>query len=131
MNLIKKAYALSFNFRGFGRIGLENTDEAGSVLTDVISNLIGILTIFGLIWFLIQIIIAGYQFISAGGDSQKIKEAQQKLQNNFIGAVIVISAIFLFMLLGELLGIPGLLNLEEMINKLSPGYLGPMPPNAP
>ncbi len=120
MKIIKKAYALSFDFKGFGRIGLENNREAGSVLTEVISNLIGVMTLFGLIWFMIQIIVGGYQFISAGGDTQKIKEAQQKLQNNFIGAIIVIAAIFLFSLVGELLGIPNLIDLESMIEQMSP-----------
>jgi hypothetical protein len=122
MKIIKKIYAQEIkpNLRGFGRIGLEGTDEAGSVFTDVISNLVGILTIFGLIWFMIQIIIAGYQFISAGGDTQKIKEAQQKIQNNFVGVFIVIAAIFLLSLVGELIGIPEILNLEALIEMISP-----------
>jgi len=122
MNIIKQAYAqsVSHRFKGFGDVGLENTIGAGSVLTQIISNLVGIMTIFGLLWFLIQIIVAGYNFISAGGDTQKIKDAQQQLQNNFIGAAILVAAVFLLSLVGQMLGIDNILDLEALINIIAP-----------
>lgn len=130
MNIIKKAHALTYTFDP-GEVGINIPGTPGHALTKVISSVIGVMTIFGLLWFLIQIIVAGYNFISAGGDQQKIKDAQQKIQNNFIGAAVLVAAIFLLSLVGELLGIPGILNLEEIINRLSPDYLGPMPPWTP
>ncbi len=120
MNIVKKAYALSWDFRGIGRIGLDEEVDPGGILTDVVSNLIGIMTVFGLLWFTIQIIVAGYGFISAGGDNQKIKDAQQKIQNNFIGAIIMIAAVFLLSLVGELIGIPNILDLNSLIESVSP-----------
>ncbi len=119
MNIIKKVKAIEYTFEPAPDMDI-GQGNPGQILTQVISNLVGILSVLGLIWFLIQIILAGYQFISAGGDSQKIKDAQQKLQNSFIGAIIVISAIFLFMLLGELLGIDSILDLGGMIERMSP-----------
>jgi hypothetical protein len=75
------------------------------------------MTIGGGLWFLIHIIVAGYNLIAAGGDSQKIQDAQRKIQNNAIGLFIIVSAIFLLSLFGSLLHVP-FLNFEEFINRL-------------
>lgn len=119
MNIIKQAYALEYTFDP-GDVGINIPGTPGHVLTRVLSNLIGVMTIAGLIWFLIQIIIAGYNLISAGGDSKKIQDAWAKLQYSFIGAGFLVAAIFLLSLVAELLGIPKILDLETIIENISP-----------
>ncbi len=122
--IIKKVFAAKplhdEGLRGIGRLGLENLEpsEALGVFTDIISAVIGIMTIGGGLWFLIHIIVAGYNLMTAGGDSQKVQEAQSKIQNNAIGLFIIVSAIFLLSFFGTLLHVP-FLDFGEFIERLS------------
>jgi hypothetical protein len=68
-----------------------------------------IITLAGLFAFL-NIIIAGYQFMSAGGDSKKIGEATSKIWQSLIGLLLVagsfvLAAIFGWLLFGNALAI--------------------------
>ncbi|MBU2592748.1 MAG: hypothetical protein ABH867_00110 [Patescibacteria group bacterium] len=104
---------------GIGPLGLEGGGDPAGILNTIVSNLLGFLTICGGIWFIIQLILAGYNFISSQGDAQKIKDAQRQITNAFIGIAVVVSAIFLLSLIGELLGVE-FLNIVEQINNLTP-----------
>jgi len=64
-----------------------------------------IITLAGLFAFL-NIIIAGYQYMSAGGDSKKIGEATSKIWQSLIGLLLVagsfvLAAIFGWLLFGD------------------------------
>ena len=110
------------NLRGKGPLGLEkvnNPKEASTIFADAISKVVGIMTVVAAIWFIIQIIIAGYNFISGGGDSQKIQEAQKKIVNAVIGLAVVIFSIGFLSLIEYLLNIK-LLDISNIINQLSP-----------
>ena len=61
----------------------------------------------------------GYDFISSAGDANKIKSSQQKIVNSLIGIIIVIAAIFLLSLVGELLHVE-FLDIGETIKSLAP-----------
>lgn len=119
--IIKKVFAQQDlgKLRGRGRLGLEglDPDAALGVFTDIISAVIGIMTIGGGLWFLIHIIVSGYNLITAGGDSQKVQEAQRKIQNNAIGLFIIVSAIFILSLFGTLLNVP-FLDFAEFIDRV-------------
>lgn len=118
--IIKKAFAVKEDLgrlKGIGKIGLPgDPSQAVEVFTGILSGIIGVMTIAAAIWFLINIIIAAYQYMSAGGDSQKVKEAQQKIQNSILGLFITVAAIFLLSLMGTILDIP-FLDLGELINR--------------
>ncbi len=105
--------------RGIGRIGLENleADAALEIFTGVLSAIIGIMTIGAALWFLITLITASYQYMSAGGDNQKIKESQQKIQNAIIGLFLTVAAVFILSLFGTLIGVP-FLNIGELFNRI-------------
>ncbi|MFH1561191.1 MAG: hypothetical protein ABID04_01265, partial [Patescibacteria group bacterium] len=101
---------------GLGPLGLnKNPSDGGNVFVATMSMLIGIFTIIAAIWFLIRVIMAGYNWMNAGGDSNKISDAQSQLTNSLIGLVLVISAIFLLSLVGHLFGGIDFLNLNQMI----------------
>ena len=108
------------DFEVIGNIGLEGGGAAGAagLLNTIISNLLGLLTIIAGIWFLIQIILAGYSFINAQGDQQKVDNARRQITNAIIGVVIVVGAIFFLSLIGELLDVK-FLNIVEQINNLA------------
>lgn len=104
---------------GFGRLGLEGGGDPVVILDTILSNLLGFLTICGGIWFAITIVTAGYKFIQAQGDAQQIKEAQKQITNSFIGISIVVAAVFLLSLVGELLNVE-FLDIVSQIQNLTP-----------
>ncbi len=81
------------------------TSDPGGTLTNLISNFLAILTIAAGIWFLFQVILAGYNYLNAGGDRDKIVHAGQKLTNAIIGLAIVVAAYALLSLVGTFLGV--------------------------
>jgi uncharacterized oligopeptide transporter (OPT) family protein len=86
-------------------------------LEDFLSQLIGILTIIAVIYFIIQIIFAGYSFISAQGNKDKIEAARSRLTNGILGLTIVVVALGAGAFIASLLGIQNPLNLQDLIPK--------------
>lgn len=82
-----------------------NSVTVGNKFNSIVSALIGLLTIFAGLWFLIQIIVAGYSWIGSGGDGKKVTEARDKITNSLIGLIIIVIAWVLVGLVGELLGL--------------------------
>ncbi len=96
-------------------------DQSGTLLETVVSNVIGILTVFGVIYFAFQIIFAGYGLMSADGDTQKISKHSQKITRGIIGLVVIVAAVFLTRLITSLLGIDNILNVNNWVtNTLTP-----------
>jgi len=125
INLIKPVQAQNpiplAPLRGEGPLGLADqaADQGGKIFTEALSKIIGVLTVAAGLWFIIQIIIAGYGFITAGGDAQKIQENQRKIVNAVIGLAIVVLAVAFLSLIGYLLDVE-FLNFGQIINNLSP-----------
>ena len=98
-----------------GQIGANNKGELGpfagktlgnpiDTITSYISSIIGMLTIFASIWFLFMILFAGYEWISAGGDSKKIGAARERITHAFVGLVIVVGSWSLLAVAGQFFG---------------------------
>ena len=101
--------------QGFGSW---NSGDPAVTLTKIISNAIGILTIVAGIWFLFQAILAGYNYLSAGGDKTRIEAAGRKLTNAILGLVIVVAAYGILALIGTFLG-TDFLDLGKFFNSIS------------
>lgn len=86
----------------------------------ILSNIIGVMTIVAGIWFIFQFIIGGFSWLTAGADKAAMENAQKKITNGVIGLVIVVAAIFLIDLIGNLLGLK-ILNPRDVIYKMWPG----------
>jgi hypothetical protein len=82
--------------------GLFNLDGNSFSLINLIFFLIGTV-------FLINILIAAYEFISGNGDPQKILKATNRLLNGFIGLAITLSSFGIVQLIASLIGIPRIL----------------------
>lgn len=67
------------------------------------------------IYFIIQIIIAGYTYLSANGDEKKTTQAWTTIWQSLIGITIVASAFILANVIGKLVG----------INIINPTIYGP------
>ena len=94
--------------------------EPSSILSAIISNAIGAMTIFAGIWFLFQTIIAGYNYLSAGGDKARVEAAGKKLTNSIIGIAIVVAGYGILALIGSFLGIE-FLNIGNLFSLIMPG----------
>lgn len=107
--------------RGIGPLGLEGASpgEGGNLLARALSNVIGVMSFVAAVWFLIQIIVAGYSFINSQGDAQKIQEAQKKIVNSIIGLAVVVFSVTFLSLIGHLLHVE-FLQVDQIINTLSP-----------
>ena len=53
---------------------LGNSVQATTALEKLISNVMGVLTIIAIIWFALQIILAGYGLMTAHGDPKRWKK---------------------------------------------------------
>jgi hypothetical protein len=95
--------------RGLGRLGFETgkitKETAFQLLNEVISVIVGLLTVIAGIWFIFQIIIAGYQWLSSGGDKASVAAARDKLTYSVIGLVIVVMAFAIVSIIGTIFGI--------------------------
>jgi hypothetical protein len=99
-------------------LGVDPGTNGTLALEKIVSQVIGILTIVAVIFFAIQIIIAGYNFIAAEGDEKKMEAARQSLTNGVLGLVIVVVAVGLGSLLALLAGIPNVLDLNTMLSNM-------------
>lgn len=111
--------------KGIGNLGGENNNldtaaGAADTFTGMLSNIIGILTIVGIIWFIITLLTGAISWLSSGGDKVKLEKAQKQISTGVIGLVIVLSAIFLADLAGTIFGIPNILSISDFILELRP-----------
>jgi hypothetical protein len=92
--------------------------QSGTLLEKVIGNVIGVMTIVAFTYFVFQIIFAGYGLLGSDGDSQKIKLNTEKITRSIIGIIVIVAAIFLARLIGTLLGIQNILNINDWVTNV-------------
>lgn len=106
---------------GLGPFGDSNFSGTGPLdaLAKVISTLIGFITIVAGIYFMLQFLIGGFEWLSASGDKTRLEKAQSRLTNGVIGIVIVVAAYGIVAVIGRLLGLDiFLVNSGDLINAL-------------
>jgi len=92
--------------------------DATTQFEKLLSQVIGVLTVFAVIYFVIQIIFGGYAYLSANGDPGKIEKANKQLTGNLLGLLIVIVAVGLGGLIAKLLGVDNPLENQLMFTNL-------------
>jgi hypothetical protein len=108
--------------KGMGQIGggegLGNLstpgDQAPEMLSRVISSIVGFMTVAAGIWFLFQILIGGYTWMSSLGDKQRLEMARNRIVHALIGLVIVVASVAIVSLTGQFLGYD-ILNPQNML----------------
>jgi hypothetical protein len=106
----------------FGNLGSNNSPTAGIIgVTNIVSSIVGFMTIVAGIWFLFQMLFAGYTWMSAGGDTKKMQDSRDRIVHAFIGMVIVVGAWSLLAVVGQFFGYNSLINPTELINQLKIG----------
>ncbi|OGC97659.1 hypothetical protein A2634_02980 [Candidatus Amesbacteria bacterium RIFCSPHIGHO2_01_FULL_48_32] len=107
---------------GIGNLGTTPTD-IGSYTTRfelIFSSFIAILTIVAGLWFMIQMFIAGINWVGSGGDKAAVAGARNRLTHATIGLIIVISSYIVISMIGALFGLNNILSPGNIINTLNP-----------
>lgn len=102
----------------FGKVGTWGKADGVNALINTVSSIVGALTIFASIWFLFMLLFAGYEWISAGGDSKKIASARDRITHAFVGLVIVVGSWSLLAVAGQFFGFNTLINPTDFTNTL-------------
>nr|MBP6989720.1 hypothetical protein [Candidatus Shapirobacteria bacterium] len=80
-----------------------------------ISNLLKLVAVIAGIYFVVQLVLAGFEYISSNGDVKKTELAWAKIWQSLLGLVIISGAFIIAGVVGRLTG----------INILSPEIYGP------
>lgn len=92
--------------------------SATTQLEKIISGFFGVLTLVGVIYFVIQIIFSGYAFISSQGDKDKLKTARTRLTNSILGLTVVVIAFGAGAFIANLAGLNNVFNLNTFFNSI-------------
>lgn len=101
---------------GLGPLGkFSNTMEAFTKFTNVFSTAIGILTVSAGIWFIGQVFIGSFQWLSSGGEKQGVENARKRITNAIIGLFIVVASYALISLVGLVFGLDILSPIKSLL----------------
>jgi len=91
----------------FGTISNPTTyaSNQGSGLFTFISNILKFAGVVAGLFFVVQIIMAGFSYIGANGDPKKVDLAWAKIWQSLIGLLIVASAFIIASVVGKIFGI--------------------------
>lgn len=107
MNVIRKVFAEDL----FGTVtnplpkygGIEGTPGKAGGLILLFSNILRLVFILAGIYAFLNLIIAGYQYISAGGDSKALSSAWARIWQSLLGLVIIVGSFALAALFGYII----------------------------
>jgi len=85
---------------------------------DFIGQIIGVLTIVAVLFFVVQVIFAGYAFIASQGDEKTMEATRKRLTEAVLGLTIVIVALGLANLIAALFGIRDVLDISGLFTRL-------------
>lgn len=126
MNLHTPIKLAQTSLGGFKPVG-NNVINQGSnsntqVLTNLelfISQLLGLLTVVASIFFIVNMMLAALNWVTAGGDSGKIQKARDAMIQNVIGLIIVVGSYAIIGLIGSIVGLQ-LLRPAEVLQTIVP-----------
>lgn len=84
----------------------------------LISTVIGVMTVIAGIWFIFTLFIGAIGWITSGGDKGAVEAAKKRISSGLTGLVIVVIAVFIVSLVGQILGFD-ILGLSKAITTLS------------
>ncbi len=93
----------------FGQIKPPMGNKVGGYASDLtgfssfLKNIIYLIFVVAGLYTLLNFIMAGFEFIGAGGDSSKISKAWNKIWQSILGIVIMIAAFALAALVGQII----------------------------
>ena len=118
-NTIAQAGMSVGSINGIGPLGTPGSG-APSLFAKILSGIIGLMTVIAAIWFVFLLISGAIGVMSAGGDKVAVENARKRMTTGLLGFIIVIAAMFIMDLIANILGIPDILDIGNIIDKLSP-----------
>ena len=104
------------SFSGPGTGPLSNPGaNAGTVFTNFLSGIVGLITVVAGIWFVFLLITGAISIMTSGGDKAAVESARKRITSGIIGIAVVVAGIFLADLIGSFLGFD-LLDPIQVIN---------------
>ena len=100
-------------------LGIQPTSNSALQLENIISAIIGLLTVIGVIYFTIQIILAGFSMMSSQGDPKELESGKKRLTTNVLGLAIIIIAYGLGALISTLLGMNNIFDLQTFFTPIN------------
>lgn len=93
--------------QGQGPLGEVGSDLGLSLqrFSNVISTAVGIMTLSAGTWFIIQIFMGAFQWLSSGGDKQGVENARKRMTNATVGLFVVVAAYALISIVGRVFGL--------------------------
>jgi hypothetical protein len=88
--------------------------SAGTVFTNFLSSIIGLMTAIAGIWFIFLLVTGAISLMTSGGDKAQAETARKRITSGIVGLGVVVAAVFLADLIGSLLGLD-ILNPIEII----------------
>lgn len=123
----------SKKIEGIGPLGGEGKsalDLVYGLFPNIVSAVIGVLTAFAILWFILQFILGAFKWISSGGDSKSIESARNQIIQAVIGLLVVFLALIIVSILGGIFGIE-VLDLGRTLLRLGPSSSGFVPGGTP
>lgn len=118
-NTIAQAGMSVGSINGIGPLGTPGSN-ASSLFAKFLSSAIGLMTVIAAIFFVFLLITGAIGVMSAGGDKMALENARKRMTTGVLGFVIVIAAMFIVDLIADILGIPSILDIGNIIDQLSP-----------
>ena len=100
---------------GYGAQALDQTQTFGS-LERIISNALGIITVFAGLFFIVYFFMAAFKWSTAGGDGAKVGKARDEMVQGVLGLIIIVAAYGIIGIIGRILG----LNILDPTSVLTP-----------
>jgi hypothetical protein len=109
-------------FKGWGLLGLEqwicnSTDPTIPLTTfnKTMTVIISVVTISAGLWFILNLFINAFKWLSSNGEKQGLEAARKGITNSVIGLFLVVFAYALTSIIGAVFGIRNILNPAELI----------------
>ena len=109
---------------GLGPFAQSSFTGEGAIkaLASAVSSVIGIMTIAAGIWFIIQFIIGGFFWITSTGDKAKLEQSRHRINDAFVGLIIVVSGWSILALVSQVFNVDFLLtNPGQILQQLQLG----------
>ena len=108
------------NIRGSGPLGLEGKlgSSSLSIFDFLLSSIIGIMTVIAAVYFAFLLISGAIGIITSSGDIDVYGLYRQRITAGLVGLTIILAGIFIIRFLGNLLGVPSILQPASIIVSL-------------
>lgn len=107
INIVKPAYAAICNSALEKCVSFSSTTPT-SYFNLVLQTVITLLLIVAVIYFIWNVIFAGFHMVSSQGDPKSFETAKNQLLYAFVGLIIIFSIFAILSLIGTITGITGL-----------------------